>query len=74
MDWLFWVILVGGILFVLYNVFFGGNTTSKFKSDLPTSDKGFLAKAKKRKGVFVLCLILCGISLVLLILSLISFL
>lgn len=74
MDWLFWVILIGGVLFVLYNILFGGNTTSKFKSDLPAPEKGFVAKVKKRKGVFALCLILSVISLALLILSLISFL
>lgn len=75
MDFIFWMVLIGGILFVLYNIVLGGSATSKFKSDLPkpgTTDTK--ARPKLRKGVLVACLILSVISLALLVLTVISFL
>lgn len=75
MDFFFWIILIAGIIFVIYNILLGGSSTSKFKSDLPkTGVAGVKAKPKVRKGVLVACLILFAVSLALLVLTVISFL
>ncbi len=75
MDFVFWAILIAGIIFVIYNILLGGSSTSKFKSDLPKSGTADTkAKPKVRKGVLVVCLISSAVSLALLVLTVISFL
>lgn len=70
----YWIIVILGVLFVLFQIFFGGSSVAKFKSDLPASGTDGTTKPKKRKGVLALCLILSVVSLGMLVASLISFL
>lgn len=65
-----WLIVVAGVLFILYNLFFNSGGNAKYKSDLPQSKE----HAKKKKGIIICFSILSGISLVLLIVAMISFL
>lgn len=56
---MFWIILIGGIAFIVYQIFFGSGQKSKFKSDLPTNKVPWY---KNKKGVVCFCL---GILLIL---------
>lgn len=71
---IYWIIVGVGVLFVLFQIFFGGGQVAKFKSDLPAGGTEGSAKRKPRKVVVGLCLILSVVSLVMLVASLISFL
>ena len=71
---LYWFIVIVGLMFLLFQIFFGGASVAKFKSDLPSNGTDGSAKPKKRKGVIALCLILSVVSLGMLVASLISFL
>lgn len=64
-----WLVLIGGIGFILYNIFLNSGGQAKFKSDLPKTEK-----PKKKVGIVVCFSILSVLTLVLLVLSLISFL
>lgn len=50
---MFWLILIGGIGFIIYTVFFGSGQKSKFKSDLPMDKVSWY---KTKKGVVIFCL------------------
>lgn len=50
-----WLILITGLIFILYSIFFSSSNKSKFSSDLPKDGKPFY---KTKKGIFALCLIL----------------
>lgn len=72
MNFLYVIILIAGIGFILYQIFFNSGGNAKFKSDLPESVK---VKSKRKRVVIVACsLILSVISLVLLIALLTSLL
>lgn len=66
---MFWLVLIGGIGFILYNIFLNSGGQAKFKSDLPKTEI-----STKKVGLIVCFSILSVLTLVLLILSLISFL
>lgn len=65
-----WLVVIAGVLFVLYNIFFNTGGNAKYKSDLPKTPEN----AKKRKGVIICFSILSVLSLALLTVALISFL
>lgn len=67
---MFWLVLVAGLIFILYNIFFNSGGTAKFKSDLPKEKNNI----KKKKGLLICSSILFAVSLALLIVALISFL
>lgn len=68
---MYWLIVIVGLGFILYNIFFSSGGKTKFKSDLPKSETQVV---KKKVGVIVCFSLLSVISLVLLIVALISFL
>lgn len=51
---LYALVLIGGIIFILYSIFFSGSSKSKFSSDLPKDKKVPFYKTKK--GIVLLCL------------------
>ena len=53
---IYWIIVGVGVLFVLFQIFFGGGQVAKFKSDLPVGGTEGSAKRKPRKVVVGLCL------------------
>lgn len=66
----FWIILVVGIIWILFNIFLNSGGQAKFKSDLPVTEQ-----SKKKKKVIKLCFLsLCLISLVMSIALIISLL
>lgn len=64
------LIILGGLIFILYNLVFSSGGKSKFRSDLPKTKE----VVKKKKVVVVCFSVLCVISLVMLVLALISWL
>lgn len=72
MNWLYILVLVAGVVFILYQLFFNAGGNAKFKSDLPASDK---VTVRRKRMVLIACFsILCVIFLGLLIALLISLL
>lgn len=66
-----WLIVIGGIVFILFQVFLSSGGKTKFKSDLPKTDTVI---KKKKVGLIVCFSILSVLSLALLTVVLISFL
>lgn len=66
---MYFLVFIGGLLFILYQIFFSGGNKSKFKSDLPDSEKKPFYKTTKGVVLFCLGLLLIAFS-VYLILSL----
>lgn len=66
-----WLIVIGGIVFILFQIFLSSGGKTKFKSDLPKTD---VVKKKKKVGIIVCFSILSVLSLALLTVVLISFL
>lgn len=64
MKWLYVLILIGGLGYIVFQLFLSSGGKTKFKSDLPKTD---VVKAKKKVGTLICFLILCLIILVLLI-------
>lgn len=64
------LIILGGLIFILYNLVFSSGGKSKFRSDLPKTKE----VVKKKKVVVVCFSVLCVISLAMLVLALISWL
>lgn len=66
-----WLILIGGLVFIIFQIFLSSGGKTKFKSDLPKTDTVI---KKKKVGLIVCFSILSVLSLALLIVGLISFL
>lgn len=66
-----WLILIGGIVFILFQIFLSSGGKTKFKSDLPKTDRVI---RKKKVGLILCFSILSVVALALLIPVLISFL
>ena len=66
-----WLILIGGIVFILFQIFLSSGGKTKFKSDLPKTDTVI---RKKKVGLIICFSILSVVALALLILVLISLL
>ena len=64
------LIILGGLIFIVYNLVFSSGGKSKFRSDLPNTKE----VVKKKKVVVVCFSVLCVISLAMLVLALISWL
>lgn len=64
------LIILGGLIFIVYNLVFSSGGKSKFRSDLPKTKE----VVKKKKVVVVCFSVLCVISLAMLVLALISWL
>lgn len=64
MKWLYVLVLVGGIGYILFQLFLSSGGRTKFKSDLPKTDKVLV---KRRWGIIICFSILCLIILALLI-------
>lgn len=64
------LIILGGLIFIVYNLVFSSGGKSKFRSDLPKTKE----VVKKKKVVLVCFSVLCVISLAMLVLALISWL
>ena len=71
MTWLYVLILIGGLGYILFQLFLSSGGKTKFKSDLPKTD---VVKAKKKVGTLICFSILCLIILALLIALIRSFL
>lgn len=64
MNWFYVLILIGGIGYILFNIFLSSGGRSKFKSDLPKTDT---VKVKRKWGLIICFSILCLLTLALLI-------
>ena len=67
---LYVLLIVSGAAFILWQLFFSSGGKAKFKSDLPVTKEA----VKKKKVVVACSLILSVLTLVLLVLTVISFL
>jgi len=66
-----WLVLIGGLVFILFQIFLSSGGKTKFKSDLPKTDTVI---KRKKVGLIVCFSILSVLALGLLIVALISFL
>lgn len=66
-----WLVVIGGIIFILFQVFLSSGGKTKFKSDLPKTDT---VVKKKKVGLIICFSILSVLALALLTVVLISFL
>jgi len=65
----FWLVLIAGVGWILFNIFLNSGGQAKFKSDLPKTEK-----SKKKVGYIICFSILSVLTLVLLIVAMISLL
>lgn len=70
MNWLYILVVIGGIIYLIYQIFFNSGGKAKFKSDLPKTEQS----SKKKVGIWICFSILLLISLALLIRAIILFL
>ncbi len=66
-----WLIVIGGLVFILFQIFLSSGGKTKFKSDLPKTD---IVVKRKKVGLIICFSILSVLALALLIVVLISFL
>ena len=71
MNWFYFLVIIGGLGYILFQIFLSSGGRTKFKSDLPKTDT---VKVKRKWGIIICFSILCLITLVLLIVSIRSFL
>lgn len=66
-----WLVVIGGLVFILFQIFLSSGGKTKFKSDLPKTDT---VVKKKKVGLIICFSILSVLALALLTVVLISFL
>lgn len=71
MKLLYFLIIIGGFGYILFQLFLSSGGRTKFKSDLPKTD---VVKVKRKWGILICFSILSLVTLALLIVALISLL
>lgn len=60
---LLWLVVIAGVVFLLFNIFFFQGSAPKFKSDLPNTD---IMKKRGKVKCFILLSLICLAALFLL--------